>query len=73
MTRIIITGSKGRMGQALLSCAARMPELEVVGAVDQGDDLAAVIARCDGVIDFSFHNVTAGHRRALRANTASSS
>ena len=58
MTRIIITGSKGRMGQALLSCAARMPEIEVVGAVDQGDDLSAVIAGCDGVIDFSFHNVT---------------
>jgi 4-hydroxy-tetrahydrodipicolinate reductase len=47
------------MGQALLSCAARLPEIEIVGAVDQGDDLAAVIARCDGVIDFSFHQVTA--------------
>jgi len=58
MTRIIITGSKGRMGQALLSCAARLPDIEVVGAVDQGDDLAAVMAQCDGVIDFSFHNVT---------------
>ncbi|MBC8094909.1 MAG: 4-hydroxy-tetrahydrodipicolinate reductase, partial [Akkermansiaceae bacterium] len=34
MTRIIITGSKGRMGQALLSCAAKIPELQVVGAVD---------------------------------------
>lgn len=48
------------MGQALLSCASRMTEIEVVGALDQGDDLTAVIARCDAVIDFSFHNVTAG-------------
>lgn len=60
MTRIIITGAKGRMGQALLSCAGRMPDIEVVGAVDQGDDLNAVIPHCDGVIDFSFHSVTAG-------------
>jgi len=42
MTKIIITGSQGRMGQTLISCAARIPELEVVGAVDQGDDLGAI-------------------------------
>jgi len=60
MTKIIITGSKGRMGQALLTCAARIPELEVVGTVDQGDDLAAIIGKTDVVIDFSFHNATLG-------------
>lgn len=48
------------MGQALLSCAARMPDIGVVGAVDQGDDLTAVIEKGDGVIDFSFHSVTPG-------------
>ncbi len=48
------------MGQALLSCAARLPDIEVVGALDQGDDLAPVVGRCDAVVDFSFHNVTAG-------------
>jgi 4-hydroxy-tetrahydrodipicolinate reductase len=58
MTRAIITGSKGRMGQALLACAARIPEIEVVGQIDAGDDLGKVIARCDVVIDFSFHNAT---------------
>jgi 4-hydroxy-tetrahydrodipicolinate reductase len=60
MTKIIITGSKGRMGQALLSCAARIPELAVVGTVDHGDDLAAVIGQADVVIDFSFHSATSG-------------
>ena len=60
MTKIIITGSKGRMGQALLACAARIPELAVVGAVDQGDDLSAIIGQCDVVIDFSFHSATLG-------------
>ena len=76
MTRIIITGSKGRMGQALLACAARIPELEVVGAVDQGDDLSAIIGKCDVVIDFSFHSATLGvaelcakHKKAVVIGT----
>jgi 4-hydroxy-tetrahydrodipicolinate reductase len=60
MTKIIITGSKGRMGQALLGCAARIPELEVVGQIDAGDDLSAIITKCDAVIDFSFHSATLG-------------
>jgi 4-hydroxy-tetrahydrodipicolinate reductase len=76
MTKIIITGSKGRMGQALLACAARMPELEVVGAVDQGDDLGALIGKSDVVIDFSFHSATRGvaelctsHKKAIVIGT----
>jgi 4-hydroxy-tetrahydrodipicolinate reductase len=48
------------MGQALLACAARISGIEVVGAVDQGDDLGGVIARADVVIDFSFHSATLG-------------
>ncbi|MBI3881623.1 MAG: 4-hydroxy-tetrahydrodipicolinate reductase [Verrucomicrobia bacterium] len=75
-TRIIINGSKGRMGQALIACAARMPELEVIGAVDVGDDLAALVPKADAVIDFSFHNVTVGvaelcakHKKALVIGT----
>lgn len=58
MTRIIITGAKGRMGQTLLTCAAPQPELSVVGKIDLGDDLATVIDGCDAVIDFSFHDAT---------------
>ena len=58
MTKIIIIGSKGRMGQALLTCAARLPEIEIVGQIDAGDDPCAVIDKGDVVIDFSFHNAT---------------
>ena len=58
MIRAIITGAKGRMGQALLQCAARMPELHVLAGVDVGDDLGAVIGKADAVIDFSFHHAT---------------
>lgn len=59
MTRVIITGSKGRMGQALIACATRMPELQVVGQIDQGDDINSAIDAGDVVVDFSFHNATA--------------
>ena len=76
MTKVIINGSKGRMGQALSSCAARMPDIEIVGAIDQGDDLAAIISKCDVVIEFSFHSATfdvaklcAQHKKALVVGT----
>ncbi len=63
MTRLVINGAKGRMGQALLSGAAQNADFTVVGAVDQGDDLAAVLPGADVVIDFTFHEVTAGVAR----------
>jgi 4-hydroxy-tetrahydrodipicolinate reductase len=59
-----------------VACAAPLPDLEIVGQVDQGDDLGAIIGKCDAVIEFSFHNVTSGvaalcakHRKALVIGT----
>ena len=76
MTKIIITGSKGRMGQALVSCAKSFRDLQIAGQIDQGDDLAAVIDNGDVVVDFSAHSVTpsvaalcAGHGKALVIGT----
>jgi 4-hydroxy-tetrahydrodipicolinate reductase len=60
MTKIIITGAKGRMGQALISCAKNFRDLKIVAAIDRGDDLGAVIAKTDAVIDFSSHDATPG-------------
>src|SRR5262249_11379841 len=75
-TRIIITGSKGRMGQALMAAAKNVLKVEVVGQIDQGDDLRTVIERGDVVVDFSFHSVTpdiaelcAQHHKALVIGT----
>ncbi len=75
-TKVIINGSKGRMGQTLISCAARIPGLQIIGAVDQGDDIQSLIPSCDAIIDFSFHNVTpvvaelcAKHNKALVIGT----
>jgi 4-hydroxy-tetrahydrodipicolinate reductase len=59
MTKLIINGAKGRMGQALLTCAGRIPELQVVGATDVGDSLGVLVGGCDVVIDFTLHHVTA--------------
>jgi len=58
MTNLTIVGYKGRMGQALLGCAASNGELQIVGKIDQGDDLEPALIRADVVIDFSFHDVT---------------
>jgi 4-hydroxy-tetrahydrodipicolinate reductase len=76
MTKIIITGSKGRMGRALIACASHHPELQVVGQIDQGDDLRSEIARADVVIDFSSHSATpaiatlcAEHQKAMVIGT----
>lgn len=48
------------MGQALIACAARMPDAEVVGAIDLGDSLDEALPKGDVVIDFSFHDATLG-------------
>lgn len=76
MTRVIINGAKGRMGQMLLACAARLPEIQVAAAIDLGDDLRNVIRQCDVVIEFSSHQVTpavaalcAEHQKALVIGT----
>jgi 4-hydroxy-tetrahydrodipicolinate reductase len=56
MTRVIITGARGRMGQALASCVKNFRELQVVAALNRGDDLSAIIGESDVVIDFSSHS-----------------
>jgi 4-hydroxy-tetrahydrodipicolinate reductase len=76
MTKIIITGAKGRMGKALIACAPNFRELEIAGQIDVGDDLGAVIERGDVVVDFSSQTATVGvadicakHQRALVIGT----
>jgi 4-hydroxy-tetrahydrodipicolinate reductase len=76
MTRLIITGAKGRMGQALVSCAKNFRDIEIVAQVDKGDDLPAAISDADVVIDFSDHAATPGitglcarHKKAIVIGT----
>ena len=60
--RVLIVGSKGRMGAALIRCATKFSSLMVSAAVDADDDLEAGFQGAEVVIDFSFHEVT--HRVA---------
>lgn len=65
--RLVINGARGRMGQALLSCAAADPELTVSAGLDTGDDLASALPNCDAVIDFTHADVTEAVTRACVA------
>jgi len=58
MTRLIIAGARGRMGQAVARCAQALPGLAMAGQFDLGQDLRAFIAGGDVVIDFTFHEST---------------
>ncbi len=52
MTKIGIIGSKGRMGQALVDAISAAGH-ELTGGVDKGDDVSALIAASDVLVDFS--------------------
>jgi 4-hydroxy-tetrahydrodipicolinate reductase len=67
MTKVIIAGAKGQMGQALLRCAEKIPDLAVSGQVDLGDDLGRVLANGDVLIDFTFHESTVPFARLCAA------
>lgn len=58
--RLVINGARGRMGRALIDCAAADPELSVVAAVDADDPFLPALANADAVIDFTHAPVTPG-------------
>ena len=53
--RLLINGSRGRMGEMLIACSKENSAFTIGAAVDVGDDFAAGLANCDAVIDFSHH------------------
>lgn len=66
-TKIIMAGSKGRMGEAILRLARHDPAFEIVDEVDTGDPLAAQIRDCDAVIDFTHRSATMEVARTVAA------
>ncbi len=56
--KILVTGAKGRMGQTVAACCDADPDVEIGAQIDVGDSLSDAIAKCDAVIDFSFHSFT---------------
>lgn len=57
--KLLLNGSQGRMGLAI-TAVAEANDAIIVSACDTGDDPSAKIADCEAIIDFSFHEVTAG-------------
>jgi 4-hydroxy-tetrahydrodipicolinate reductase len=54
--RLLITGCKGRMGQALIAAATAEPLAEPHRTIDLGDPLPPALDACQTVIDFSHHS-----------------
>ncbi len=55
MPSLLITGCKGRMGQALI-LAAQSQSVPVAATIDLGDDFPSALAKADTVIDFTSHH-----------------
>jgi len=66
VARIGIIGSAGRMGQALADAIAAAGQ-ELAGGVDKGDDVAALAANCDVLVDFSAPAALEGNLDAAMA------
>ena len=65
--RVLINGARGRMGQALIACAGRDPELVVSAEIDEADAFAPALPGADAVIDFTHAPVTVGVAEASAA------
>ncbi|AEE45677.1 4-hydroxy-tetrahydrodipicolinate reductase [Cellulomonas fimi] len=64
--RVAVLGAAGRMGATVVRAVEAAPDLELVAAVDAGDDLAAVTdAGAHVAVDFTVPSVTEGNVHAL--------
>jgi 4-hydroxy-tetrahydrodipicolinate reductase len=57
--KILLNGSRGRMGAAVAAAAPKMG-VTLAASTDQGDDLGAAMAAADVVVDFSSPKATEG-------------
>jgi 4-hydroxy-tetrahydrodipicolinate reductase len=55
--KILLNGSKGRMGQTIAAVAGEMDAV-ITAATDAADNPALHVASCDVIIDFSAHHIT---------------
>jgi 4-hydroxy-tetrahydrodipicolinate reductase len=67
--RVLFSGAKGKMGQALLPGLRAASDLEVVGETDQGDDLVATAraSRTEVVVDFTTPQAALPNARKILA------
>jgi 4-hydroxy-tetrahydrodipicolinate reductase len=69
---VLVLGSAGRMGRAVIEAAKGRSDVTITGAVDRGDDLVAGLEACDVYIDFSSPEATrlTAQAAALRKKAA---
>lgn len=67
ITRIAVTGAKGRMGQAIQQCVKGDARFEMVAAVDRDEPLAPHLQRGVVIVDFSSHLATPAFAEAAVA------
>ncbi|WP_100424075.1 4-hydroxy-tetrahydrodipicolinate reductase [Sediminihabitans luteus] len=67
MIRVAVLGAAGRMGSTTCAAIEAAPDLELVARVDDGDDLAAVLAGSGAqvAVDFTVPSVTEANVHAL--------
>ena len=58
MLNILVTGFRGRMGQAVATAVSENTETRVAAGIDIGDSLEEALAKCDAVIDFTLPSFT---------------
>ena len=74
--KILVTGCKGRMGNAVTECAGQESDVVAEVGIDLGDSLEDAITRCDSIIDFTLPtfteelvNAAVKHEKALIMGT----
>ena len=68
VTPVAVLGAAGRMGRAVVEAVEAAPDLELVAALERGDDVAAVAATGARVaVDFTVPDVTEANVRSLVA------
>ena len=70
MTKLLITGKSGRMGQTLIEATAQNPQTVLGNTHDAGEDLTLSFVGVDAAIDFTVHSFTKSViEAALASNT----
>ncbi len=58
MINVLVTGCRGRMGQAVAASVGDDPDTRVAAGIDLGDSLEEALAKSDTVIDFTLPTFT---------------
>lgn len=71
MIKLVINGSRGRMGQTIIGLAKQDADFTLAGEVDLGGDIQGAAAKAGVIIDFSLHDATlATAQAAAKHNVA---